>query len=290
MFLAAAGLQDLTHWARGSGLEIILLVTGALLVGRLTTWIGARVTRRIDERSQEDDALVRTEMSKHRHALAQVITWTALVLVYLSAGILVLQRLNLPISGLVAPATIIGVALGFGAQRIVADLLAGFFMIAEHQYGYGDVIRVSPPGTTAGVEGTVEEVTLRITRLRTLGGEVLTLPNGEIRQVTNLSRDWARAVIDVPVPSGSDMDVVTETLERVNHDAFDDDDLRALLLDRPTLMGVQSIGAGYLTVRVVARTLPGKQFDVGRRLRSRIAAALQGRGIHVSLLDDSSEI
>jgi small conductance mechanosensitive channel len=165
----------------------------------------------------------------------------------------------------------------------VADLLAGFFLIAERQFGYGDEIRIAAPGSTAGVEGVVEEITLRVTRLRTLGGELLMIPNGEIRQVTNLSRDWSRAVVDVPVPVGTDIDHVNETLARVEDAAFEDPELRALLLDRPTTMGVQSIDPEYLTIRVTARTLPGKQFVVGRALRARIAVALLGDGIEVTM-------
>src|SRR5205807_8576382 len=135
----------------------------------------------------------------------------------------------------------------------------GFFLIAERQYGFGDVIRVSPPGATTGVIGTVEEVTLRVTRLRTANGELLMLPNGEIRQVTNLSRDWARAVIDIPVVAGTDIARATEILRSVGEAGFGDDDLRPLLLDPPSVMGVEGIQVCQVTIRLVARTQPGTQ-------------------------------
>lgn len=282
--LAATDLADLRHWARGSGLEIVLLVTGAALLTRLISWVGVSVTGRIDVRAGvgEGDAVVRSEDAKHRHALTQVISWTAIVLVYLITAVLVLQRLNVPLSSLVAPATVAGVALGFGAQRIVQDLLAGFFFIAERQYGYGDVIRVSAPGTTTGVLGTVEELTLRITRLRTVNGEMLILPNGEIRQVTNLSRDWARAVIDVPVPMDADVMRASELLRTLGEKAFGDERLRSLMLDPPSVMGVESLDVGFLKIRVVVRTLPGKQFDVARELRERIAVGFREAGMATS--------
>ena len=127
------------------------------------------------------------------------------MLIYAVAGVLMLQRLGVPLARLVAPATVAGVALGFGAQRVVQDILAGFFIITEHQYGFGDVVRLSVPGSATGVTGTVEDVTLRITRMRTVNGEVVFTPNGQIMQATNLSRDWARAVIDVPVPATADI-------------------------------------------------------------------------------------
>jgi small conductance mechanosensitive channel len=273
-------LSDLSRWARGDGLEIVMLVTGSVLLSRLIAWVGRRVTSAID---RSDDSLVATEMTKHRHALVEVATWVLIVVVYFATAVLVLIRFNVPLSTLALPGTALGVALGLGAQRIVADLLAGFFLIAERQFGYGDEIRIAAPGSTAGVEGMVEEITLRVTRLRTLGGELLMVPNGEIRQVTNLSRDWSRAVVDVPVPIGTDIDHVNETLARVEEAAYEDEELRALLLDPPTTMGVQNIDPEYLTIRVTARTLPGKQFVVGRALRARIAVALLGDGIDVTI-------
>ena len=167
---AVAPLNDVGVWARSSGLEIVLFVIGAVLLTRLATWLSGRITTRIDASSPADgDAVLRTEAAKHRHAVTQVVTWTFLVLVYCVAAVLVLQRLGVPLNGFVAPATVAGVALGFGAQRIVQDVLAGFFMVAERQYGFGDLVRLNVSGVTAPVTGTVEEVTLRITRVRAAG-------------------------------------------------------------------------------------------------------------------------
>jgi moderate conductance mechanosensitive channel len=199
----------------------------------------------------------------------------------LVAAVLVLQRLGVPLTALIAPATVVGVAVGFGAQRIVQDLLAGFFLVAERQYGYGDVVRISPLGTTTGISGSVEDVTLRITRLRTVNGEVVIVPNGQIQQVTNLSSDWARAVVDVPVPTTADMDPVYEILNRVSDEMAADETARRLLLDRPTVTGVESFEVDQVRVRLLVRTLPGRQFEVGRDLRARIAFAFRRAGITV---------
>jgi small conductance mechanosensitive channel len=274
-------LTDYGLWARSSGLEILLFVTGAVLLTRFATWLGQRVTGRIDARSTDVDNVVKTEDSKHRHALIQVATWTFLVLVYCMTAVLVMERLGVPLSGIVAPATVIGVALGFGAQRIVQDILAGFFVVAERQYGFGDLVRLNVPGTGTPLTGTVEEVTLRMTRIRTPNGEVVTTPNGQIVQVINLSRDWARAVVDVPVPASADVIQVSELLVRVGTEMYEDGELRHLLLDAPSVMGVESLDIDQLKVRVVARTLPGKQFEVGRALRVRITGALRRKGINV---------
>jgi small conductance mechanosensitive channel len=289
MLGAVTPLTDIGVWARGSGLEIVLFVTGALLLTRFATWLGGRITAHIDAQSGNSDSILRTEAAKHRHAVTQVVTWSFLVLVYCLTAVLVAQRFGVPLSGFVAPATVVGVALGFGAQRLVQDVLAGFFMVAEHQYGFGDLVRFNVTGVATPVTGTVEEVTLRITRVRTVDGEVVTTPNGQIVQVINLSRDWARAVIDVPVPASADVATVSELLARVGTDAYADPELHDLLLDPPAVMGVESMDIDQFKIRIVARTMPGKQFQVGRALRVRITAALLRAGINVPASLDTAE-
>jgi small-conductance mechanosensitive channel len=282
-------LDDLQLWSRTSGLEIVTLVTGSLLLSRAVGWASSRVTRSIDERGGAADDLVRSEAVKHRHAVAQVVSWSVTVLIYCTAALLVIQRLGVPLSGFVAPATVVGVALGFGAQRIVQDLLAGFFLVAERQYGFGDLVRISVVGVSPSILGTVEELSLRTTTIRSVNGEVVITPNGQIAQVTNLSRDWARAVIDVPVPATFDVGRVSELLRQVGVAAFADDELHPLLLDPPAVMGVESLEVGEFKIRMVARTLPGKQFELGRSLRARISAALVREGINVRTTLDATE-
>jgi small-conductance mechanosensitive channel len=286
---AVAPLTDIGVWAGSSGLEILLFVTGAVLLTRFATWLGGRIAAHIDAQSGNADSILRTEAAKHRHAVTQVVTWAFLVIIYCLTAVLVAQRFGVPLSGFVAPATVVGVALGFGAQRIVQDVLAGFFMVAEHQYGFGDLVRLNVTGVTNPVTGTVEEMTLRITRVRTPNGEVVTTPNGQIAQVINLSRDWARAVIDVPVPASADVGAVSELLARVGADAYADAELHDLLLDRPAVMGVESLDIDQFKIRLVARTMPGKQFEVGRALRVRITAALLREGISVPADLDTAE-
>jgi small conductance mechanosensitive channel len=274
-------LPNIGLWARGSGLEIILLVTGAILLTRFVTWLGGKIMDRIDANAREDDALVRSEASKHRHALASVITWVTLVVIYCVTGLAILERLGIPLNSLVAPAAVLAVALGFGAQRLVQDILAGFFIISERQYGYGDLVQLSVPSLGDPSIGTVEDVTLRVTTVRTADGEVVITPNGQITQVTNLSRDWARAVVDVPVPVAIDVNQVSDLLRQIGDEAYKDEELRSLLLDAPAVMGVQRFDVDHFQVRMVARTLPGKQFDVGRMLRARIAAGFLREGINL---------
>jgi small-conductance mechanosensitive channel len=282
-------LTYITHWAKGSGLEIVLFVTGAILLTRIVAWIGGRITARIDANAQETDALVRSEASKHRHALAQVITWVTLVIIYLAAGVAIAARFGVPVTNLVAPAAVVGVALGFGAQRIVQDILAGFFIITERQYGFGDLISLAVPNVSDNATGTVEDVTLRITTVRTASGEVVIIPNGQITQVTNLSRDWARAVVDVPVPAAVEVNRVSDLLRQIAAEAYQEPDLRRLLLDPPAVMGVQSIDVDHFQIRLVARSLPGRQFEVERILRARIATGFRREGILLPVIPASAE-
>jgi small conductance mechanosensitive channel len=270
---------DIGEWILTRGLRIVLLLIGSLLVARFVSWAAKRITSRIDADFHESDALVRSETAKHRQAVASVISWVTIALLFVVVAVEITDILAIPIGSLVAPAAVLGAALGFGAQRIVQDLLSGFFIITEKQYGLGDLVQLSQTAVTEDARGTVEDVTLRVTKLRTGDGEVFTIPNGQIVKALNLSKDWARAVVDIPVPTTADLSLVNEVLHQVCETAMDDDALRGLLLDAPSLMGVESIELHNVNLRMVARTLPGKQFEVGRRLRVLVVAALRRAGI-----------
>lgn len=287
--LANSILPDLTGWRLlmfERVLPIALWSIAAVLANRFVNWSSARVTMRIDARFKNSDSLVRSESAKHQHALIQVISWVAIAAIYLFAAYQVVKALGVPINALVAPATVIGAALGFGAQRIVQDLLAGFFLITERQYGFGDVVNLSLTGGSTA-EGTVSDVTLRVTKLRNTDGEVITVPNGQIVKATNLSKDWARAVVDIPLPKTVDMGKVNALLHRVGERAYQDPKMSTLLLDEPSLMGIESIDLDQVNLRMVARTLPGKQFEVGRNLRERIVRSLATAGIDVAPVTDT---
>ena len=270
-------LHDLSQWLLTKGLHIVLVVVFAVITTRLIRWIAGRISKRLDA-DDGADAVLRPERVKHRQAVASVISSVAIALLYVVVSIDVANQLGLPVGSLVAPAAVLGAALGFGAQRIVQDLLSGFFLITEKQYGFGDLVELTVTAGGAAV-GTVEEVTLRVTKLRTSDGEVFTVPNGQIVKSLNMSKDWARAVVDIPVHAAADINKVNDVLRNVSATAMQDDGLPDLLLDEPQLMGVESIEVDTLNMRMVARTLPGKQFEVGRRLRALVVAALRRAGI-----------
>jgi small-conductance mechanosensitive channel len=270
---------EIGEWIITRGLRIVMLVLAAVLAARFINWAAQKVTRRIDAEYQESDQLVRSESAKHRQAVASVISWVSIAILFVVVLVEITDIVAIPVGSLVAPAAVLGAALGFGAQRVVQDLLSGFFVITEKQYGFGDLVSLTVAGIAAPAEGTVVDVTLRVTKLRSTEGEVFTIPNGQIVKTVNLSKDWARAVVDIPVPTTADLNRVNEVLHQVGDNAMDDKMLSALLLDAPQLMGVESIEVDTVNLRMVARTLPGKQFEVGRRLRALVVSALGRAGI-----------
>ncbi|WP_240431119.1 mechanosensitive ion channel family protein [Mycobacterium kyogaense] len=267
-------IDTVIRWLLTTGLHIALVVVFAVLVTRAIRAIARRVSRRLGTR---DDA-EHSQSSRHRQALVSVLASVAITLLYTGVALDVAARLGFPIGSLVAPAAVLGGALGFGAQRIVGDLLSGFFVITEKQYGFGDLVELTITGGGTA-RGTVEAVTLRVTRLRTGDGEVYTIPNGTIVKSLNLSKDWARAVIDIPLPATADIVAVNDVLRDVSAQALRTDRLAHLLLDEPQVMGVESIQVDTINVQMVARTLPGKQFEVGRELRALVVPALRREGI-----------
>jgi moderate conductance mechanosensitive channel len=287
---ATVRFHDLTDWLRNGLLPTVVLVLGALLVARFVQWASQRYRQALDAEARDtiEAGRVVSEATKRSRAVAQAVEWTLVSLTYFLAGVLAIRQLGVPLPTLVAPATVVGVALGFGAQQVVGDLLAGFFLFSERQFGIGDLIRLSQPGQTTGVTGTVEELTLRVTKLRTVTGEFVVVPNSALRQVTNLSKDWSRVVLDVPIRATEDLGRATDVLRQAAHELAEDPQWSPLLLGAPVMSGVETIEVGYVLVRLVVRTLPGRQFDVSRELRYRCAAALQEAGISTAPMADDS--
>lgn len=283
------GLWDgpIGAWLATKGLHIALVVTVACILTRVIRWIARRISERLD-RSHPAEALVHSERVKHRKAVASVISSLAISLLAVLVALDVLNEIGMPVGSLVAPAAVLGAAFGFGAQRIVADMLSGFFIIIERQYGFGDLVQLTITGSAREAMGTVEDVTLRVTKLRNTDGEVSTIPNGQIVKSHNLSKDWARAVVDIPVPTTADVGRVNDLLHDVSDMAMQDAVLPTLLLDEPSVMGVESFEKDTVNLRMVARTLPGKQFEVSRRLRAMVLTTLRRNGVRIT--DPSSAI
>jgi moderate conductance mechanosensitive channel len=195
------------------------------------------------------------------------------VVIWSIAVLTILSELGVNLAPLIAGAGIAGVALGFGAQSLVRDFLSGLFMLLENQYGVGDEVDLGP------ATGTVEGVSLRTTRVRDLDGVVWHVPNGQVLRVGNKSQQWGRALVDVPIAYDADLVRATEVLRRVAAEVAADDDLGELLVDEPSVLGVESLAPERIVLRVVARTRPQEQAPIAREIRARVKAALDEAGI-----------
>ncbi len=249
-------------------LGIIFVVVVALIAARY----GAKVIRRILERVANQAAT----RSGSPRAGARVATMSGVVanvwrfFVFVVAGAIVLGMLGINLTPLLASATIIGATLGFGAQQIVRDYFSGILMTMEDQYNVGDSV------TVGGVTGVVEDVTMRLTRFRAVDGTVYIIPNGDIRLVGNLSRGWARAVVDLTLPgaTAADLDAVRRVMEEAAHRVATDPAFAAHCTEPPSLVGLLGADSSTITMRVTLLTVPSHRDALTRALREQAVVAL----------------
>ena len=202
------------------------------------------------------------------HALGSILRNAASVTIFAIAVAIGLGDLGVNLAPVLASAGVVGIAVGFGAQNLVRDFLAGIFMLLEDQYGVGDVINIGD------ATGTVEAVSLRTTRLRDVNGVVWHLRNGSLEKVGNESQGWARAVVDVPVPPTLDIPDTRQVMEQSAGTMWRERRWRKLMLEKPEVWGVQDISDSQVVMRVAAKTLPLRQWEVARELRERVKSAL----------------
>jgi len=219
--------------------------------------------------------LLSTRRQARSRTLAQVLNSITTVVIGVLVTLMVLQELNFDVGPLLAGASVFGVALGFGAQSLVRDVVSGLFMIVEDQYGVGDVVDVGE------ASGSVEAVGLRITRLRDVNGTVWYVRNGEILRVGNQSQGWARAVLDVSIGYTEDIDHAEEVLLETAHQLRADERFAALVIDEPEVWGVEALTTDGVVMRVVVKTQPMQQWVVARELRRRIKMRLDAEGIEM---------
>jgi len=265
----------------GRPLAILGLVLLALLlrwvlyklVDRVVSKAGAGVLPdRLSDRFASANATRRVQRAKTMGDLLKSIITGVLIAVF---GTMILSEIGVNIAPIIASAGIVGVALGFGAQSLVKDFLSGIFMIFEDQYGVGDVVNLGE------ASGTIEAVSLRVTRLRDVNGTVWYVPNGEILRVGNMSQNWARAVVDVTVGYREDLGKVIRTLRDVAEDLWQDDDFSGVIIEEPEVTGVETLGPESIGVRVMVKTEPMEQWRVARELRSRIKSRFDHEGISI---------
>jgi moderate conductance mechanosensitive channel len=272
--VASTGWAGVGEWLRNEFLIVVMICSGAYLATRVVSMLARRRIRRLAKVRAEHGSLSATTVGAHEGALVGALRWAINFSIVTVAVVWVMIELNLPASAVVPLASVLGAGLGFGAQQIVGDVLAGIFILSERQFGIGDLIRVGPLGGLQLVEGRVEEMTLRVTKLRTSDGDLVSVANGELRQSTNASRDWARMLLLVPLARHADLDAATTRLNALGAAMAAEDEWAGVLIDAPEVAGVEDLGADTIEVRFTGRTLPAQQYRVAREIRRRIAVEL----------------
>ncbi len=282
-------LAKMSDWFVGTPLTVMCILLGAWVVSFIARRYLSRIIRSVMTHDTSGAArqLGRVGMSglaaedprreARAHSISGVIGSTASVVIWVVAIIAVLGELGIDLAPLIAGAGIAGIALGFGAQSMVKDFLAGIFVLIEDQYGIGDVVDLGE------ASGSVQEITLRATVLRAQDGTVWHVPNGAVQRVGNKTQLWSVAIVDVTVSYGSDLEhaqaVILQTAKEVcESPAWSDD-----VLDEPELLGVEAFGTIGVTIRTIVKTTPGNQFAIQRSIREAIKAALDEAGIEIAV-------
>lgn len=260
--------MDRTGWAR---LEHLAMVAGACLA---ILWSVKLLSHAVRKAVDDGDDSTTSDAERRAETLGSVLNNTARIVAVVFFLLMTLQEFGVNIGPLVAGAGIAGVALGFGAQNLVKDVLSGFFLLLENQFGVGDIISVD-----ADHAGVVERMTLRVTQLRDLEGKAHFIPNGSISRVVVMSKSFAQALVDVGVGYDTDIDQAIAVLKKIGEDLAREWSDRVL---EPTqVFGVEVLGDSAVTLRTLTKTLPAKQWEVARELRKRILVSFRAAGIEI---------
>lgn len=250
-------------------------VLAALFVGWIAYWALKLVLRRV-ERSLGDPDPARISLQEQRiRTLLPLGRTVGLVVIVIIVLLMTLSAVGVNLGPLLAGVGVIGLAISFGAQSLVKDIISGLFILFENQFGVGDVIRIDP------VSGAVESMTLRVVVLRDIHGVVHIIPNGEIKRVSNLTRSWSRVVLDVGVAYKEDADRVMDVMRDVGRELWEDPEWRPLLVEELLVPGIEAFADSSVNIRIMAKTLPLKQWDVARELRRRLKRRFHREGIEI---------
>ncbi|HXV85347.1 MAG TPA: mechanosensitive ion channel family protein [Gemmatimonadales bacterium] len=277
---AAQTGSGLDRLARILEVDLGLVVTRAAQVAAVlgAAYVAYRLlrllTRRLERAVDDGDPGTLSEREQRGRTLAQLLNSVGAAAISLGAGLTILN-LFMEIGPLLAGVGVVGLAVSFGAQSLVKDVISGFFILLENQFAVGDIIE------TNGKGGVVERMTLRVVMLRDVQGALHVIPNGSIDVVSNRSRGWSRAVLDIGVAYKENVDTVIRVMRQVAEHFWRDDAWRHLLVEEPAVWGVEALADSSVNIRLVAVTLPGKQWEISRELRRRIKNRFDQEGIEI---------
>jgi len=260
---------EILLWLKTSGLRLLVIAIGSILLIRLLRAVAERIPNLMAAGGEPGI----TEREKRARTAASLIRTVGTTLVVIVAVMMAFREIGLDITPLIAGAGVAGLAIGFGAQSLIKDIVAGFFILLDDQFHVGDVIQA------AGVSGQVEQMTLRMTIIRDLQGTVHFIPNGEIKVVSNLTKEWSRAVLEIGVGYEEDVDRVIALLSEIGRSLAEDESFGKLVLEPPQVLGVEALTDSQVTIRMLTKTVPFKQWEVARELRRRIKTRFDREGI-----------
>lgn len=258
---------DLTvyvQWLATTGLQIVIIIALAIVAYILLS-IASRL---ISQRIKQFDDVDGSDLDKRTETIRRLVKTSGFVLIIGIALLMILDRLGIDIRPILASVGIVSLALGLGAQTLVKDVIGGIFIILEGQFHIGDVIEFN------GEIGTVEDLTLRATRVRDGDGTIHIIPNGELRIVSNRTRGWSRASVDVTVPYDQDIEQAYQALEEVKDRASRDETIALLLIDALVITGVEGLDDWGVRLRITGKTQPNQQWKVQRYLRKQMLEVL----------------
>ncbi len=266
--------ETIQAWILQHGIIVLIIIAVSFIVYRLLRLVIPEIVERsIKVRGKGKRA--REELQKRTHTLSSILSSTSAALIGLIALFMLLSEVGLNITPLLASAGVIGIAIGFGAQSLIKDVLNGLFILMEDQYNKGDVVKV------AGISGIVEDINLKRTVLRDLDGIVHSIPNGEITTSSNYTRDWSRVNLDVPVAYGEDLDRVIEVINRVGNELTKDKYFGPKIIAAPQVLRVNNFGDSGIDIKILGDTKPLTQWEVTGELRKRIKKAFDEEGIEI---------
>ncbi|SEA77447.1 small conductance mechanosensitive channel [Flavobacterium gillisiae] len=259
-------------WLLTSGLKIVFIVIGSLILNKvIITFIekAVRIAVRPDGISSKDAE------EKRENTLIQIFTTTSKIGLMTIAGLMVLQEFGVEIAPILAAAGIVGLAFGFGGQYLIRDIISGLFIILENQYRVGDIVNFDNAG------GTVEEISLRKTTLRDLDGTVHHVPHGEIKKVSNLSKDFSRINLDMGVGYSSNLEHVITVINKVGNEIATDPLWKDAIILAPQFLRVNDFADSSIMLKILGETLPSRQWEVTGELRKRLKVAFDKEGIEI---------
>ena len=258
-------------WLADHGIKIAIVV----IIGYLATVLASRIGKKLIEQAEDEDKLTESEREKRAKTLAYVINITTKAFVYTIVAFIVLKEIGIEIGPLLAGAGVVGLAVGFGAQTLIRDVIAGFFIIMENQYSVGDYVELN------GVGGTVQKITMRTTVLRNLEGIVHIIPNGEIKKVSNFTQDYSRVLLDIPAPYNESFERVKDVINDVGKGLATDEYFSHFILEPIKVLGLQEFGPSEIRIRVMGTVKSGHQWNIAREFRRRIKERFDKEGIEI---------